>query len=86
MLFRSKIYGRKLASALEICKKEGITLDEVSYVGDDVNCLDLLSAVGFAACPQDAVDEIKQIPDILILSKKGGEGCIREFIDLILKS
>lgn len=85
-LYQGKIYGGKLASALEICKKEGITLDEVSYVGDDVNCLDLLSAVGFAACPQDAVDEIKQIPDILILSKKGGEGCIREFIDLILKS
>ena len=85
-LYQGKREGGKLASVLEICEKEGISLDEVAYVGDDVNCLELLSAVGFPACPQDAVEEIKQIPGIFILSKKGGEGCIREFIDLILKS
>jgi len=85
-LFQGKREGGKLASAKEICEKEGISLDEVAYVGDDVNCFELLSAVGFPACPQDAVEEIKQIPGIFILSKKGGDGCIREFIDLILKS
>jgi 2-dehydro-3-deoxyphosphooctonate aldolase (KDO 8-P synthase) len=85
-LFQGKREGGKLASAKEICEKEGIGLDEVAYVGDDVNCFELLSAVGFPACPQDAMDEIKQIPGILILSKKGGEGCIREYVDLILNS
>lgn len=78
--------GGKLASALEICKKEGISLEQVAYIGDDVNCLDLLEKAGWAACPQDAVKEIKSIPGITILSKKGGDGCVREFIDLIMKS
>ncbi|MDO9633687.1 MAG: HAD hydrolase family protein [Paludibacter sp.] len=85
-LYQGKSEGGKLASAKEICEKEGISMDEVAYIGDDVNCLELLSAVGFPACPQDAVDEIKNIPGIFILSKKGGDGCVRELIDLILKS
>lgn len=84
-LYQGKIQGTKLNAAVEICAKEGFTLDQVAYIGDDINCHDLLSAVGFAACPQDAVDTIKQIPGIIILSKKGGEGCVREFIELILK-
>jgi YrbI family 3-deoxy-D-manno-octulosonate 8-phosphate phosphatase len=84
-LFQGKRDGGKLSSAIEICEKEGITLKEVAYIGDDVNCIELLSAVGFPACPQDAVNEIKQIPGILILSKKGGTGCVRELTDIILK-
>lgn len=84
-LFQGKRGGGKLSSAIEICEKEGISLDEVAYVGDDVNCIELLSAVGFPACPLDAVDEVKQIPGIMILSKKGGCGCIRELTDIMLK-
>jgi 2-dehydro-3-deoxyphosphooctonate aldolase (KDO 8-P synthase) len=84
-LFQGRINVGKLSSAIEICENEGITLEEVAYIGDDVNCIELLSAVGFPACPQDAVDEIKQIPGILILSKKGGMGCVRELTDIILK-
>jgi len=84
-LFQGKRDGGKLSSAIEICEKEGITLKEVAYIGDDINCMELLSAVGFPACPQDAVNEIKQIPGILILSNKGGMGCVRELTDLILK-
>lgn len=84
-LYQGKRDGGKLASVKEICDREGVTLEEVAYIGDDINCSELLSAVGFAACPQDAVDIIKNIPSITILSKKGGEGCVREFIELILK-
>jgi 2-dehydro-3-deoxyphosphooctonate aldolase (KDO 8-P synthase) len=83
-LYQGKREGGKLAAALEICEKEGISIKEVAYVGDDVNCLDLLSAVGLAACPASAVSAIKQIPNILHLTKKGGEGCVREFIELIM--
>jgi len=82
-LFQGLRDGGKLASALEICRLEGIGLDEMAYIGDDLNCKDLLQAVGLAACPQDALDEIKQIPGIYVMSKKGGEGCVRELIDLI---
>lgn len=75
----------KLQAALEICEKEGISMQQVAYIGDDVNCLDLLQQVGWAACPQDATREVKAVPGITILSKKGGEGCVREFIDLIMQ-
>ena len=84
-LYQGKREGGKLASALEICKKEGITLANVAYVGDDVNCLELLSNVGLAACPANALEAIKQIPGIVHLNKKGGEGCVREFAEMILK-
>lgn len=75
----------KLNAALEICEKEGISLSETAYIGDDVNCLELLHAVGLAACPSDAVAKVKAVPRILILEKKGGEGVVREFADLILE-
>lgn len=75
----------KLEAAQEICREAGVDLSQTSYVGDDLNCYELLSHVGFPACPADASDEILSIPGIKILSKKGGEGCVREFIDEILR-
>ncbi|SBW05341.1 acylneuraminate cytidylyltransferase [uncultured Dysgonomonas sp.] len=80
-LYQGKISGGKLDAAKDICKKESITLQEVAYIGDDLNCFDLLSNVGLAACPSDAVDKVKGIPNIKILNKRGGEGVVREFID-----
>jgi len=80
-LHQGKKNKGKLDAALEICSKENISLKEVAYIGDDINCIELLSKVGLAACPADAVNEVKEIPDILILNKRGGEGCVREFID-----
>ena len=83
-LYQGKREGGKLASALEICEKEGITLQNVAYIGDDINCLELLSNVGLAACPANALDAVKQIPGIVRMNKKGGEGCVREFIEMII--
>ena len=83
-LYQGKREGGKLASVVEICEKEGITLNEVAYIGDDINCLELLSHVGLAACPANALDAVKQIPGIVRVNKKGGEGCVREFIEMII--
>ncbi len=83
-LYQGKEHGGKLEAAKAICKEVGVTLDEVAYIGDDVNCFELLSNVGFAACPSNAVDTIKSIPNILILETKGGEGAVREFVNKIL--
>ena len=83
-LYQGKEHGGKLEAAQTICKGLGIALDEVAYIGDDVNCHELLSNVGFAACPSNAVDKIKSIPNILILNTKGGEGAVREFVNKIL--
>ena len=84
-LYQGKREGGKLSSALEICEKEGISIKEVAYIGDDINCFELLSAVGLAACPANALDAVKNIPNIIHLSKKGGEGCVREFVEQIIR-
>ena len=76
----------KVAAAREICEKLGVTLEETAYIGDDINCSELLSSVGFAACPNDAVKQVKSISGIKIMSLNGGCGCVREFADLILRN
>lgn len=76
---------KKLA-AQEICDQLGVTLAEVCYVGDDVNDLDLLSAVGYPCCPPNARPEVLSLPGIRILHTPGGQGAIREICDEILKS
>ncbi|MBC8266065.1 MAG: acylneuraminate cytidylyltransferase [Flavobacteriales bacterium] len=75
----------KLQIVKDLCKKENVTINEVAYVGDDVNCFSLLSNVGIAACPNNAVSKIKAIPNIIQLQKAGGEGAVREFAEMILK-
>lgn len=84
-LYQGKGFGSKLESALDICKKEGIDIAEVAYVGDDINCKQLLESVGVAACPANALDIIKSIPGIIHLNKKGGDGAVREFIDWLIE-
>ena len=68
----------------DLCEREKITLNDVAYIGDDINCFELLSNVGIAACPYNAVTKIKSIPNIIHLQKNGGEGVVREFVELIL--
>ena len=82
-LRQSKCDGGKVAAAQEICDELGITFDEVAYIGDDINCYDLLKVVGIAACPLDANNRIKELKGITILNKRG-DGCVREFIDRLL--
>lgn len=65
------------------CATLGISFENVCFIGDDVNDEDIIRAVGFSACPGDAVDEVKNLVHV-VLSKKGGEGCVRELIDLYL--
>ena len=74
----------KLQAAQQICEELGITLEEVCYVGDDINDIDLLSAVGTPCCPPNARPEVKAIEGIRILNTPGGQGAIREIADRIL--
>lgn len=83
-LYQGQKHGGKLNAALEICEKEGVSMAETAYIGDDINCYELLTAVGVAACPCNATAKIKNIPGINILSKSGGEGAVREFIEFLL--
>ena len=71
--------------ALEcILREVQITLDEVMYIGDDINDIEVMNKVRYAACPKDAVKEVKNISDIISI-KNGGNGAVREIIEIILK-
>ncbi|ADV44123.1 acylneuraminate cytidylyltransferase [Bacteroides helcogenes] len=85
-LIQGKRGEGKLEAAMEVCNQEGISLDEVAYIGDDINCYKLLDAVGIKACPADACEKVKQIDGILLMDKKGGEGCVREFAEKIINA
>lgn len=84
-LVQGKRDGGKLAACSDICESLAIGLDEVAYIGDDVNCIEMLKAAGIKACPADAMTEVKEIEGIRVMSLKGGEGCVREFADMIRK-
>ena len=66
-----------------IAKAEGITLDQIAFIGDDLNDTEALKGVGFSATPEDGVIQNKIIVDY-ICKKQGGGGCVREICDLIL--
>jgi N-acylneuraminate cytidylyltransferase len=83
-IIQGKKEDGKLTATKEICEKEGITLNEIAYIGDDINCYELLSAVGIAACPADATVSVKLINGINILKRNGGNGCVREFVSEII--
>ncbi len=84
-LIQGKRNGGKLEAALEICSQLNISLENVAFIGDDVNDVELLSKVGFAACPADACEEVKSVPAIEVMTRKGGEGCVREMVTLVNK-
>ena len=71
---------------LDIWLKEyGYSYKEVAYIGDDLPDIPVLEKVGFSGCPNDAVDDVKKVSQY-ICKNKGGEGAVREFVDLIIKN
>lgn len=70
----------KLGIANELTKQLGISFAEVAYIGDDINDVDLLKAVGISACPNSAPEYIKKIVHY-VTEKNGGEGAFREFVE-----
>lgn len=77
--------GDKLPVLESWCKELDIDCKQVAYIGDDINDIPVMKKVGFSACPADAIDEVKAIVSV-VLRKKGGEGCVREFLDTYMHS
>ena len=75
----------KLAVIREMAARHGLSLEQVAYIGDDVNDLEALKAVGFSASPADGLPNIVTAVDY-VCRKKGGEGAVREIIEMILKA
>ena len=67
----------------KICKKFSVSKNQIAYIGDDLNDLEITKLVGFSVCPKDAVDEIKKNSDYTCTSI-GGSGVLREVTDLII--
>ena len=67
----------------EICKNFTLKKNEIAFIGDDVNDLELLRLVGFSAIPGDGIPNAKKIVDYVCYSE-GGKGAFREIADLIL--
>ena len=73
----------KLTVIREMAARHGFSLKQVAYIGDDVNDLEALKAVGFSASPADGLPPIVAAVDY-VCQKKGGEGAVREIIEMIL--
>ena len=67
-----------------ICKENNINYGNVLYVGDDLNDIEILKTVGFSCCPSNACSEVKNICNY-ICNKNGGDGVIREIVDIFFK-
>jgi 3-deoxy-D-manno-octulosonate 8-phosphate phosphatase (KDO 8-P phosphatase) len=67
----------------KICKKYQINKENIAYIGDDINDLEILKQVGFSVSPCDGISIIKKKSDYVCQSK-GGDGVLREVADLII--
>lgn len=73
----------KLAQARHLCEVLGITMDDIAYIGDDINDLKLLNIVRWSGVPSSAPKYIKKFANVCV-EKGGGEGAFREFVENIL--
>lgn len=64
--------------------KFNLKTEQILYMGDDIPDYKVMQQVGFAACPNDAATEIKSVAHY-ISPKKGGEGCVRDVLEQVLK-
>ncbi len=74
----------KVAKVEKLLQVYHISWNEVAYIGDDINDLKLFKKVGLSACPVSAPDYIQNKVD-WVLTKKGGAGVFREFVEKYLK-
>ena len=73
----------KKDTLMQYCEKQSVSLEDVIYVGNDVNDIDAMKIVGYAVCPKDAHPQIKKIANH-VLKSNGGYGVIRELTDKVI--
>ncbi len=77
--------GDKVKDFEKILKDKNLQASEVAYMGDDLPDLPVLKRVGFSAAPDNAVEAVKNEVDY-VTHEKGGNGAVREVVDLLLKT
>jgi len=73
----------KPAVLKEILHRLNLQPEEVAFIGDDVNDLEVMKLVGLSVCPADAMPVIKETVDI-VCEARGGKGCFREIAEMII--
>jgi 3-deoxy-D-manno-octulosonate 8-phosphate phosphatase (KDO 8-P phosphatase) len=76
--------GSKLSDFNGFLKRHNLNKSDVLFMGDDIPDFEVMKAVGIPVCPSDADSEIKQVSSY-ISDKKGGEGCVRDVIEQVLR-
>jgi 3-deoxy-D-manno-octulosonate 8-phosphate phosphatase (KDO 8-P phosphatase) len=74
----------KLDHFNEFIKKHNLEKSDVLFMGDDIPDYEVMKVAGIPVCPSDADSEIKQVA-YYISDKKGGEGCVRDVIEQVLR-
>lgn len=74
----------KMETLSKVAEKYNCTLDNVAYIGDDLNDIECIKHCGLSACPADAVNEVIDCCNY-VCKNIGGNGAVREFIDEIIK-
>jgi 3-deoxy-D-manno-octulosonate 8-phosphate phosphatase (KDO 8-P phosphatase) len=69
----------------EICIRRNFSKEEIAFIGDDTNDVEIIKLVGLSACPSDAMKAVKDIVDLVVKSK-GGNGAFRDFAELIIEA
>ena len=75
----------KLDDFNNFCMKYGLKPDEILYMGDDIPDYEVMTKVGLATCPADAVEEIQGISHY-ISDKNGGRACVRDVIEQVMRA
>lgn len=73
----------KVSKIDEIVRRLEIQLDEIAYIGDDVNDVEVMKLVGLPACPADATSFVREVA-IFICENKGGNGAFRDLAEFII--
>jgi 3-deoxy-D-manno-octulosonate 8-phosphate phosphatase (KDO 8-P phosphatase) len=74
----------KLEDFKDFISKHSLDPKDILYMGDDLPDYEVMKIIGVPACPSDAVEEIKAI-SAYISDKPGGEGCVRDVIEQVLR-
>lgn len=74
----------KMTYLTQFMKDNGISRDEMGYLGDDLNDLPPMKLCGFVGCPADACREVRERADY-ISNVKGGYGAVRDIIEYMLQ-
>lgn len=75
----------KVPCLQDFMAKSGLTSEEILYMGDDIPDYNVMTMVGLPVCPNDAVPEIREI-SAYISHRDGGEGCVRDVIEQVLRA